>query len=159
MSELTFTLTSVCYSRSGEGCHNTPRKLDKGHPTFPFTLAIWLGPALPVSLNHHPQACWSSWVFLNSGLLTDACWIVTVNQPINGGHKNDSNSAASSPDHLHQIHKFYLFDKNFYIAHQHVSCTTTKYLKWKYVANYLICSLLWYRLSTPALLFVVNAHD
>lgn len=114
---------------------------------------LWIITLKPVDLVEcfSTLDCWQS--------CRPACWIVTVNQPINGGHKNDSNSAASSPDHLHQIHKFYLFDKNFYIAHQHVSCTTTKYLKWKYVANYLICSLLWYRLSTPALLFVVNAHD
>lgn len=51
-----------------------------------------------------------------------------VNKLINGGHKNDS-PEASPPDDLHQIPKFYLFDKNFYVACQHVSCTAKTNIK------------------------------
>lgn len=47
-----------------------------------------------------------------------------MSQLVTGGHKNDSNSAASLPDDLHQIPKFYLFNKIFHTAHEHVSCTT-----------------------------------
>lgn len=116
-----------------EGCQNIPRELDKGHSTFSTTLIMWLDPALQVTLNHHPHTHWSGCVSQLSDCWHScrpaACWTATGNQPINGGHKNDRKSAASPPDDLHWIPKFYLFHIIFYIAHQHVSCTTKTDIK------------------------------
>lgn len=45
------------------------------------------------------------------------------------GHKKNDSPATLLSDDLHQIPKFYLFDKNFHTAHRHVSCTTKTNIK------------------------------